>query len=68
MITITDRLRCAARELTDRRRVYARLVANGKMTAALANRAPVLRTAIVDDYQQLVASDPPDLFAARAGA
>jgi hypothetical protein len=67
MITITDKLRCVERELSYRRRVYARLVANGKMTAALADRELEVMTAIVGDYQQLEADEPLELFAARAG-
>ena len=68
MITITDKLRCVERELSYRRRVYARLVANGKMTAALADRELEVMTAIVGDYQQLEADEPLELFAARAGS
>ena len=66
MIAITDKLRCAERELAYRRRVYARLVASGKMTRAVADRELELMIAIVDDYQQLEADEPLELFAARA--
>lgn len=67
MITITDKLRCAERELSYRRRVYARLVANGKMTRALADRELELMAAILDDYLQMEADEPLELFAGRVG-
>lgn len=50
-ITETDKLHCAERELLYRRRVYERLVNNGKMTADTARREIALMEAIVQDYR-----------------
>jgi hypothetical protein len=50
-ITETDKLHCAERELLYRRRVYARLMQNGKMTPNVARREISLMEAIVEDYR-----------------
>ena len=49
-----SKLRCVARELALRIRVYPKLVANGKMKQETADREIELMQAIVKDYQQLV--------------
>lgn len=50
-ITETDKLLCVERELMYRRRVYARLMQNGKMTPNVARREINLMEAIVQDYR-----------------
>ncbi len=53
-ITTQDKLECAERELTYRRRVYDRLVAKQKMTRGFADRQISLMAAIVEDYRAQV--------------
>jgi hypothetical protein len=61
MITNKDKLECVERELSFRRRVYARLEENGKMTPQQRAREIELMEAIAEDYRALVADDEPEL-------
>ena len=47
----------ALREVKQRKRVYARLVSDGRMTQAKADEQIAIMQAIADDYHE------PDLFA-----
>jgi hypothetical protein len=49
--TYKDKLACAERELSMRKRAYPRWVAAGKMKAEDASRQIDLMQAIVDDYR-----------------
>ena len=49
--TINDLVACARRELGQRRRVYARLVAAGKMSQETADREIALMAAILDNLE-----------------
>ena len=62
MIAFTPavKLQCVERELSYRRRVYARLVAAGKMKSDQAEREIMLMESIVEDYRAIVHMD--DLF------
>jgi len=61
MITNLDKLCCIQRELVYRKRIYARLVENGKMSVKLRDREITLMEAIEADYRKLVGPEP-DLF------
>jgi hypothetical protein len=50
MFTARDKADCAEREVRQRRRVYARLVFNGRMSQAVADRETALMQAIAADY------------------
>ena len=62
MITAKEKLQCVERELSYRRRVYARLVARGKMSEPQRHQEIRLMEAIADDYRQLAADDAPEQF------
>ena len=49
--TYTEKLEAVDRELKKRRQVYPRLVANGTMTQALADRQIALMEAVKADYE-----------------
>jgi len=51
MITITEQIDCVQRELRYRRRVYERRVAEGKMTAQLADREIARMSAVLETLQ-----------------
>ncbi len=51
-ISDQDKLECAQREIKQRRRVYARLVANGRMKQAAADREIAVMEAIAEDYRK----------------
>jgi hypothetical protein len=61
MITAKEKLQCIERELSYRRRVYARLVARGKMSEPQRHQEIRLMEAILDDYRHLVADEEPAL-------
>lgn len=61
MWTATDKLNCVQRELKYRIRVYARLVAEGKLSERQASREIAIMAAIVDDYTKVVAREAPEL-------
>jgi hypothetical protein len=61
MITAKEKLQCVERELSYRRRVYARLVARGKMSEPQRIEELRLMEAIRDDYRALVADENPTL-------
>lgn len=50
--TAADKLRCAERELRQRRRVYPRLIQSGRMTEAEAARETACMEAIAADYRE----------------
>jgi hypothetical protein len=56
-ITLTDKLACLERELKYRKRVYARLVDRGKMTAQQSQRELELMEAIAQDYRELAPTE-----------
>lgn len=56
-VTAQDKLEAVQRELTLRRRVYPRRVADGKMTQALADRQVALFEAIEADYVKAAAGE-----------
>lgn len=49
-ITAKEKFETAKREVAYRRRVYARLIANGRMTQQKADREIAVMQAIADDY------------------
>jgi hypothetical protein len=51
MFTDKDKAECAEREVKQRRYVYPRRVADGKMTQALADRQIAIMEAIAADYR-----------------
>ncbi len=53
IITNSDKLACAERELKLRHRVYERLVDEGKMSAGKAAHEIACMAAIVKDYQPM---------------
>ncbi len=57
MITATDKMQCAERELKYRQRIYERLVERGKMTKRQCDRELELMQAIADDYRKLAAQE-----------
>lgn len=59
--SVADKRREAERELAQRRHVYPRLVAAGKLTQTKADHQIAVMTAIAADYAE------PDLFAPGAG-
>lgn len=62
MITAKEKLRCVERELSYRRRVYARLVARGKMSELQRVEELRLMEAIRDDYRDLASDEEIPLF------
>jgi hypothetical protein len=60
-ITNKEKLQCAEREVSFRKRVYARLVDRGKMSEPQRIEELRLMEAIVDDYRALVAKEMPKL-------
>ena len=58
-ITLHEMVLCARRELAFRRRVYPRLVGNGKMSPEDAEHQIALMSAILDNLQKQY---QPDLF------
>ncbi|BAR61278.1 hypothetical protein ACVIWV_005996 [Bradyrhizobium diazoefficiens] len=59
MISTTDKLRCVLREISYRKHVYRRRVADGFMTEAQANREIELMEAIAIDYRTMAAAEAP---------
>lgn len=55
MITLEDQLKCVDRELGFRRRVYARRVADGKMTQVAADREIALMEAVRETVDKAAA-------------
>ena len=62
IITAKEKLECAERELSYRRRVYGRLVERGKMSKRDADRELELMEAIALDYRALAQEEPTPLF------
>jgi hypothetical protein len=57
VITTSDKLACAERELKMRKRVYERWVEEDKMSAGKAAHEIAAMSAIVDDYRAAVAKE-----------
>jgi hypothetical protein len=57
----TEKLACVERELRYRIKVYARLVAEGRMTERQAGREIAIMGAIVEDYRKLRDLEEPEL-------
>lgn len=53
MITAADKAECAEREVKQRRYVYPRRVADGKMTQAFADRQIAVMESIASDLRAL---------------
>lgn len=51
--TNTEKFEAAAREVKQREHVYAKRVADGKMTQVFADRQVALMKAIANDYEKL---------------
>lgn len=66
--TAADKLRCAEREVRQRRRVYPRLVAGDRMDQLDADREIACMEAIAADYRAQVAAEKPDLFSQPGAA
>lgn len=62
IITAKEKLHCVERELGYRRRVYARLVARGKMSELQRIEEMRLMEAIRDDYRELASDEEIPLF------
>jgi hypothetical protein len=62
MIAAKEKLQCVERELSYRRRVYARLVARGKMSELQRVEELRLMEAIRDDYRDLASDEEIPLF------
>jgi hypothetical protein len=56
-ITIPDKLKELRREMQMRHRVYPRLIGNGKMTQADADRAVAILRAVIEDYEKIVEAE-----------
>jgi hypothetical protein len=54
LVTARDKAECAQREVEQRRRVYARLMHEGKMSVQFATRQIEIMEAIAMDYQTQV--------------
>ncbi|MDX0452821.1 hypothetical protein GOC72_05025 [Sinorhizobium medicae] len=52
MISYREKANCAAREVKQRRRVYSRLVAEGRMRQQSAEHEIEVMQAIADDYSR----------------
>lgn len=61
-LSVIVQLRCAKREVRLRKRVYPRLVAEGKMTPRQARVELAAMHAIVQTLEQLLAAQQLDLF------
>lgn len=53
MITNREKANCATREVRNRKWVYSRLVAEGRMTGDRADREIEIMEAIAEDYRRL---------------
>lgn len=56
-ITAREKFECAEREVKQRRYVYPRRVADGKMTQALADKQIAMMEAIAADYRVLAEAE-----------
>lgn len=57
IFTAKDKAECAEREVKQRRRVYPRLVADGRMTQQLADKQTALMEAIAADYRTVAGAE-----------
>lgn len=60
-----EKLKAVERELGYRRRVYPRLIENGRMNQREANEQIAVFEAIAHDYRNQIETDAPSLFAGR---
>jgi hypothetical protein len=65
MITDADKLECAARELSFRRKVYPRQIKYGRMTQAQADREIAIMESILDDYRARIKTEWETRFTGR---
>jgi hypothetical protein len=61
-IPLSEQLACARRELSFRQRVYPRLVENGKMTQAEADKELARMQALHDTVMRLQKQESPSLL------
>ncbi|RVJ02418.1 hypothetical protein CN193_14220 [Sinorhizobium meliloti] len=57
MISNRDKANCAAREVRNRKWVYARLVAEGRMKGDRADREIEIMAAIAEDYRRMAEAE-----------
>jgi hypothetical protein len=55
--TARDKAECAEREVAQRKRVYFRLVGEGKMSGKFADKQIAIMQAIADDYRLQAEAD-----------
>ena len=65
--TLTDKIKELQNELYMRKRVYPKLVENGKLSQAEADKKRRIIAAILADYQELARSNISDLPLFRLG-
>ncbi|MFN3891944.1 MAG: hypothetical protein ACK4MV_16235 [Beijerinckiaceae bacterium] len=58
-ITTADKLKELRREMGQRKRVYARLIENGKLTQEAANRQIAILESIILDYEAKEKAEQP---------
>lgn len=56
-----EKYREAAREVSFRRRVYARLIGENRMAADVADKRIAIMTEIAEDFRRLAESDAPEI-------
>lgn len=56
-VTIAEQVQCVKRELGYRERVYARRVADGKMTQKLADRELTAMRAVLETLEKIAAAE-----------
>lgn len=62
VFSFEQKLAAVKREIAFRKRVYARRIAERKMTQALAAEQLAVMLAIAEDYEKAVATQSPELF------
>jgi hypothetical protein len=65
--TDQEKLACVQRELALRKHVYPRLIANGKLKPAAADRELALMLAIVEDYRSRAEPDGENQYVTTRG-
>jgi hypothetical protein len=58
-ISTADKLKELKRERAMRHRVYPRLIGNGKMTQAEADKSVAILNAVIDDYEAKAKAEEP---------
>ncbi|GLS44413.1 hypothetical protein [Methylobacterium brachythecii] len=62
IFSAVDKVKCAERELRQRKRVYPRLIEGGRMTRTEAERETALMESIAADYRAQVVGECLPLF------